>query len=216
MSAALCAAKVGVALFDCLAAQPACLPPELVETFPGFIAVLREVGRQESGFNALALRDETERKPVRGIQTHADAVREITERRRKRHVLGVGMFQNTHEANHARLGLLDAAGFPTLALDPCRAVKAGAEHLAEDFAVAQALQRYNSGTLDGAPGYAATVLVRVRRERSRLAAPLAEPAQAATPQTAPPPCAPVWDAMALARCNARLTRVASTPPENSR
>lgn len=208
-----CEALAGAALFDCLAAQPACLPPQHPP-----VEVLREVARRESGFRPLALRDETTGREVR-VETHAGAVREITERRRKGHALGVGMFQSTHHENHRRLGLLDAQGLPTLALDPCRAMRAGAAHLAEDIeaaladrVLAAALSRYNSGTLTGAPGYAAAVLVRLRRSRSASAA---QDAAGAAPAVLPPPpkpCAPVWDAWATARCNARLTR-ASTPAQ---
>jgi type IV secretion system protein VirB1 len=91
------------------------------------------------------------------------------------------------------------------AFDACRNMAAGAAHFTADVRVVLNLshRRYNTGSTERGAGYASaieTVLARIQTagpDTSRFVAtaPLSPPA--------PPPCAPEWDAWALAECSAR-------------
>lgn len=146
-----CSALAGFALFACLARDPRCLPAGHAHLLP----VLSGIAEHESGFRPFAIRDEATGESLFPT-TYADAVRIAVERDARGHVLGLGWFQITHRRNWQRHGLTVAS-----ALEPCANMRAGAAHFAGDLAAA--LSRYNSGTFDGAPGYAAKVAQRTAR-----------------------------------------------------
>lgn len=164
-----CATLTGIALFDCLAANPACLPPAHARHLP----ILRAIMQQESGGNPYALRDETTKQSL-FLANRADAEREARQRHAAGHTLGLGWFQITHQSNWIRhWGSVEAA--LANAFDPCSNMRAGATHFAVDYAAA--LARYNSGSFTGAPGYASAVLRRVGQQpvNSAQPAPLTQP-----------------------------------------
>lgn len=158
-------------------------------------AVLKAQAEQESGFRPFAIRVEaTATQPAQSIfpSTHAEAVRIATEQDARGRLLGLGMMQITGRANWARHGLTIAT-----ALDGCASLRAGTAHYLDDVRAA-ALQRYNSGRLDGAPAYAAAVLRRVERAAE-------EPVLSAAPLVASSPeleidpeAPPEWDVWASA------------------
>jgi type IV secretion system protein VirB1 len=164
-----CDGAVTVALFACLTQQPRCLPLEHQRHLPELTAIVA----QESGFAPFAIRDETTGESLfpRSLD---EAVALSTARDAAGHVLGLGWFQITHRATWRRYGLTVET-----ALDPCENMRAGAAHWVDSLRHA-ALQRYNSGRTDGAPGYAAQVV-------RRLARPAASPGPATQPVILPPP-----------------------------
>ena len=99
--------------------------------------------------------------------------------------------------NLARHGLTIDAAF-----DPCRSMRAGADHYAADVRAVWDLahRRYNTGGTERGAAYAASVEAVLARVRTADAAPVA--AVVPTPSD-PHPCAPAWDGWALAECNAR-------------
>ena len=155
-----CDAFAGLALFACLARDPACLPPEHRPLLP----VLAAMAERESGFRPLAIRDEATGESI-FPRSPAEAVRIAGERDARGHVLGLGLMQITHRANWRRHGLTVET-----ALDPCRSLRAGAAHLAD------AVRAYN-GSGPAAERYAAAVVARVGQAA----------AQAAPPAPPPPP-----------------------------
>lgn len=167
-----CEALIGAALFACLARNPTCLPPQYVNLTRDLAAI----AQQESGLLPFAIRDETTRESLFPA-THADAVRIATERDAAGHTLGLGMFQITHRSNWLRHGLTIAT-----ALTGCGSMRAAASHYDDDLRTA-ALQLYNSGRIDGAPAYAASVLRRVQTGPQTSPAPsvVADPQATATP-----------------------------------
>lgn len=100
------------------------------------------------------------------------------------------------------------------AFDACRNMAAGAAHFTADVRAVLNLshRRYNTGSTERGAGYAnaiETVLTRIQAarpdtDRSVATSPLLPPA--------PPPCAPTWDAWALAECSARPVAPAGSPP----
>lgn len=168
-----CEAAIGAALFACLARDPACLPPQHLNLTRDLVAI----AQQESGFRPLAIRDETTNESW-FPSTYAEAVRIATERDAAGHTLGLGMFQITHRSNWARHGLTIAT-----ALTGCGSMRAAASHYDVNLRIA-ALQLYNSGRIDGAPGYAASVLQRVQNVSQ---APAVLPAPVPPVAVAPPP-----------------------------
>lgn len=192
-----CEGLIGAALFGCVASNPACLPIELRPLRP----VLEAIASQESGFRPNALRDETANQSMFPA-TRAEAERIAAERLRKGAVVGAGWFQITHASNWARHGLDVKTAF-----DPCLNLRAGAAHFSGDLNAA--MQRYNSGRMNGAPGYAASVLARLSRVKPTETPPPAAqqnaaPAQEATPCPAAPPA---WDAWGTARHAAACGRL---------
>jgi hypothetical protein len=170
----VCAARFGLELFRCLVADPACFPP----LYEPHLADIAAVAEQESGFHPWALRDEATGESL-FMANRALLAREIEARLQAGHTLGVGMFQITGRANWQRHGL-DTIEVLT---DPCRNMRAGVAHWADDFKAA-ADQRYNSGRFNGAPGYAAQVAARRVRLLPLLAAP-STPAPALEPAGQP-------------------------------
>ena len=109
----------------------------------------------------------------------------------------------------ARHGLTIEAAF-----DACRSMAAGAAHYADDVRAVWTLahRRYNTGSTERGAAYAASVeqvLRRVRQQQATLPAPSTPLALVPQQPPAPPPCAPSWDAWALAQCSARQ---AAPPP----
>lgn len=100
------------------------------------------------------------------------------------------------------------------AFDACRNMAAGAAHFTADVRAVLNLshRRYNTGSTERGAGYASaieTVLARIQTmgpntARAVTAAPLSPPT--------PPPCAPEWDAWALAECSARTATPPGPPP----
>jgi len=102
--------------------------------------------------------------------------------------------------NLARHGLTAETAF-----DPCRSMKAGADHYAADVRAVWDLahRRYNTGGTERGAAYTASVEAVLARVRTAEAAPAAPAAPVIPLQPAPPPCAPAWDGWALAKCSAR-------------
>lgn len=100
------------------------------------------------------------------------------------------------------------------AFDACRNMAAGAAHFTADVRAVLNLshRRYNTGSTERGAGYASaieTVLTRIQAigpdtDRSVATLPL-------SPLSAPP-CAPAWDAWALAECSAHPVVPAAPPP----
>jgi type IV secretion system protein VirB1 len=118
-----CEALAGLALFACVARDPACLPPEHAP----LLATLAAIAEQESGFRPFAIRDEATGESLFPA-TQAEAVRIAAARDIRGHTLGLGWFQITHRANWRRHGLTIAT-----ALEPCANLRAGAAHYAADL-----------------------------------------------------------------------------------
>ncbi len=103
------------------------------------------------------------------------------------------------------------------AFDACRNMAAGAAHFTADVRAVLNLshRRYNTGSTERGAGYASaieTVLTRIQATgqdttRSMATSPLSPPE--------PPPCAPVWDAWALAVCSARPLPAARPPADGA-
>ncbi len=94
------------------------------------------------------------------------------------------------------------------AFDACRSMAAGADHYAADVQAVWSLahRRYNTGSTEHGAAYAASVeqvLNRVRAQRDALPTSPMQPSLVPQQPPAPPPCAPAWDAWALAQCSAR-------------
>lgn len=159
-----CDGTTAMALFACLAQDPRCLPPDYQRHLPELTAI----AAQESGFVPFAVRDETAGESL-FFRTWSEAVALSVARDAVGHRLGLGWFQLTHRANWRRYGLTIAA-----ALDPCENMRAGAAHWVQALRQA-ALQLYNSGRTDGAPGYAAQVIRRLARPVPSRPHPAARP-----------------------------------------
>lgn len=181
-----CEALAGLALFACIARNPACLPPEHTPLLP----YLAAVAEQESGFRPLAIRDEATGESLFPA-TPAQAVRIATARDAAGHTLGLGWFQITHRANWQRHGLTI-----TTALEPCANLRAGAAHYVADLHAAAA-RRFNSGRIADAPPQSVAYARRVAVAAERLRGPLAAvSANAAALAVAPDP-PEIWDVWAL-------------------
>lgn len=209
-----CEALAGLALFACIARDPACLPPEHAPLLP----YLAAVAEQESGFRPLAIRDEATGEslfPTSEVQ----AVRIATARDAAGHTLGLGWFQITHRANWQRHGLTI-----TTALEPCANLRAGAEHYAADLHAAAA-RRFNSGRIADALPQSVAYARRVAAAAERLRGPLAAASAATAPAVVPDP-PEVWDVWALtvpgsppaspSAADASEAASAGGPPEPSR
>ncbi len=168
-----CEAMVGLALFACLARNPACLPVE----YERYRDDLAGIAEQESRFSPWAIRDETTNESLFPA-TRADAVREVNRRIALNRKLGIGMFQLTGKSNREFHGVT-----PIDLLNPCKAMRTGAAHFALDVR-RSSFSRYNSGSANGAPAYAASVMARVERLRPLLAVAYAE---TPVPIVFPPP-----------------------------
>ena len=112
----------------------------------------------------------------------------------------------------ARHGLTVEAAF-----DACRSMAAGADHYAADVQAVWTLahRRYNTGGTERGAAYAASVeqvLNRVRTQQAGLPASATPLTPASQQPPAPPPCAPAWDAWALAQCSARQAASAAPSP----
>ena len=191
-----CEALVSAALFACVARDPACLPDEHRD----HLQVLTGIAAQESGFRPYAVRVEASRtQPAQSLfpATYGDAVRLAVEHDRAGRTLGLGLFQITHRSNWDRhFGPADTpeerVAQIARALQPCANMAAGAAHFAADWHRAGiALQLYNSGRPNGAPGYAAGVLRRVfAPSGGGGVAPSAAQASPPSPTRPTPPTAP--------------------------
>jgi hypothetical protein len=101
-----------------------------------------------------------------------------------------GLMQvNRRQFAHHRLTLCIGSAF-----DGCTSMRAGADHLADDVRSVWNLasRRYNCGGITCGAAYARRVDALVSRA-SAAAGPLLSPS--------PPPCAPAWDAWAIAACS---------------
>lgn len=205
-----CEALVGAALFACVARDPVCLPPQHRELFERVDLNIAAIAEQESGYSPFALRSETLKARV-PTTSRADAEQKAAALLAQGHVLGAGWFQITHSSNWARHGLTVANAF-----DPCANLRAGAAHFAADIRNA-ALQRYNSGRINGAPAYAA----QVERRNARLAGSRTAPGLPATPSAEPTPpavpdrCLRVFDAFERAACRVAVPSAAPRAPAAS-
>ncbi len=165
---------------------------------------LAAVARTESGFNTLAIGDNTGRRSFRPA-TPEEAVAVATALLHEGRSIDLGLMQ-VNSANLSRLGMTVADAF-----DPCRSLAAGARVLRDGFrpgagedpqpALLRALSHYNTGHPERgfANGYVRRVqssaeqVVPALRLRSDPAAPVGE---AARPPAAPPAS---WDVYGQAR-----------------
>ena len=145
-----CETLAAAALFACLARDPDCLP----EQHRHLEADLLAIAQQESGIRPWIVRDETTGEG-KAFGSKDEAVNFAIDRDALGHLLGLGMFQITGKANIVAHRLTIAT-----ALDGCRNMRAGADHYAGNLRSA-ALQLYNSGRINGAPRYAASVMGRL-------------------------------------------------------
>ena len=189
-----------LALFAQLAAT--CGPAVHVET-------LAAVARTESGFNTLAIGDNTAG-AAHAPATPAAAVATANALLARGHSLDLGLMQ-INSATLGRLGMTVADAF-----DPCRSIAGGARVLADGYrpapdgdtqpALARALSRYNTGSpVRGlANGYvarvqasAAQVVPAIRVEGGREPAPGVH--GASPPAADSPTQPPAWDVYGRAR-----------------
>lgn len=196
-----CEAVVGLALFACLARNPACLPPEYARYRDDLAGIIE----QESKWNVYAIRDETTKESI-FPSTRVEAVREVNRRIALGRNLGLGWTQITGKVNREFHGVT-----PIDLLNPCKALKAGARHFSENIRGA-AYQRYNSGRSNGAPAYAASVMARVERLRPALSI-LSVPTRVVP--TACPGAPPRWDAWGSSRHAARCAEKIQTLASNA-
>lgn len=106
------------------------------------------------------------------------------------------------------------------AFDACRSMAAGADHYAADVQAVWSLahRRYNTGSTERGAAYAVgveQVLNRVRAQQPGLPASAAQPSPVPQQLPVPPPCAPAWDAWALAQCSARQAAPPAPPPADA-
>jgi type IV secretion system protein VirB1 len=137
-----------LAMIAQLAATPACSVPGMVPAF--WPAVVR----QESGYDPLALHDDTTSRahyPASADAAEALAIRLMAQG----HSVGVGLSQLTASSPKA---FFDTFGLTIReALDPCRNMKSGA-----GFYVERALRIYHTGSPDKGRAYAETVVGQIR------------------------------------------------------
>ncbi len=202
-----CEAMVGLALFACLARNPACLPPEYARYRDDLAGIVEE----ESKWNPYAIRDETTNESLFPA-TRAEAVRQVNRRIATGNVLGLGLTQITGKANREFHGLT-----PIDLLNPCKALKAGARHYAGDMSAA-AMRRYNGGNrgmaglIPASNAYAVRVTARVERLRPALSI-LSVPTRVVP--TACPGAPPRWDAWGSSRHAARCAEKIQTLASNA-
>ncbi len=156
---------------------------QIARTCAGGVApeTLLSVVKTESGFNAFAIGDNTDRRSYTPA-TLPDAVALATRLAAAGHSLDLGIAQINTVARH-----LQARGLPlSAAFDACTGLRVGSEVLADCYRRAsgveqarlrQALSCYNTGTLDRGTGYAARVW--------RIAAEVVPAIQIAGPYRAP-------------------------------
>lgn len=182
-----CLALSGLALFACVARDPACLPPAHKEMLP-FIASTVD---QESRFNPYAVRNEAE---GRGhyFRTQAEAVEYAVAQDKLGIVLGLGWGQHTHRSNWRLHTGAEGRDAITQLLDPCKNMQATARHYAAAWGASIA---YNAGPgRIGSPpaqsaAYAKRVISGAAEMRQALSAASASPS-AAEPAAAPEPPPP--------------------------
>jgi hypothetical protein len=130
--------------------------------------------------------------------TAAEALTKATALLAQGRNIDLGLMQiNIHQLDRHHLTLATA-------FDVCANVRAGAEHLADDYAWTLAHRRYNCGGTDCGVAYAQTVTERVHQM------PVADTAPEPPP---PPPCAPAWDAWATAACSKPPGTISDKPIE---
>ena len=148
-----CPTLTGLALLECLAANPACLPPEGRSLAP----VLIEMARQESGGHPYAIRSETQGREITPRpRTQAEAIARALPLLRRGEVLGLGAMQITWQGNHEQYfgSYADLPAMLRRAFDPCANLRAGYVHLR------QGIRRYN-GSGPAAERYTDRVVQRV-------------------------------------------------------
>ena len=171
----------------------ACAPSVHVDT-------LAAIARTESGFDALALHDNTTGRRHRP-RSRDGAITLATTLLRQGHSLDLGLMQ-VNSANLLRLGLTVENAF-----DPCRNLAAGAQVLVDGYQpperggdsqphLLKALSRYNTGhpTRGVANGYVRKVQASAKVVVPAIRVAGVEPLDPATETAAPsPPPPPAWD-----------------------
>lgn len=131
---------LSLALILQMAANPACTVPGMVQDF------WPQVVRQESHYDPLALRDDTDRRSYYP-DTVAAAEALVTRLMGQGHTVGVGLSQLTASSQGEFWDKFHLS--PLDALEPCRNMQVGAR-----FFVRRALAMYNAGDPDSARGLA--------------------------------------------------------------
>ena len=158
----------------------------------------------ESGLQTTSVHDNTSNRSYVPATT-ADAVRLVMTLHAQGHSLDAGVMQ-VNDGNWPRLGLTAETVF-----DPRANVCAGMAVLAEAYAIERRVScRYNTGKPDCANGYPE----RIDGARTQLGQLSPSPRVEASPPplAGTPPCAPAWDAWALAACSARPAAPLPSPP----
>ena len=198
------ATALGLAAVLALAADPRCGAASAGSEFQSRLAA---IALHESGGDPLVIGVNADRNrglpatAIRSATPQEAAARAAALLAQGRSIdLGLMQINSGQLAGH---GLTIEAAF-----DACRSMAAGADHYAADVQAVWSLahRRYNTGSTERGAAYAAgveQVLNRVRTQQGTLPASAAQPSPAPQQLPTPPPCAPAWDAWALAQCSAR-------------
>lgn len=178
--------------------------------------------RHESGFNPLAIRVEDESRGIMTIASKEAAVAEAMRRLARGQTLGLGLGQITGVKNLlADFGATSLAEAVRLAFDACANVRASVRHYAGNLAYVMRVMDCASGVYNAGKFTCDTAYVRsVRALQAALPQPVPvngavsvrpAPLLLAPEPPVPLPCAPAWDAWALAECTARQPPPARSP-----
>ena len=199
-----------------LAADPRCgAAPDGSE----FQSRLAAIALHESGGDALIIGVNADR--VRGLPAaaiHSATLQEAATRATALLTQGRSIDLGLMQVNSTQLARYNLT--VETAFDACKNMAAGADHYADDIRAVWTLahRRYNTGSTERGAAYAAgveAVLNRVRVQQTGLPASPAQSSLVPQQLPAPPPCAPAWDAWALAQCSARQVMPPAPPADGT-
>jgi len=199
-----------------LAADPRCgAAPDGSE----FQSRLAAIALHESGGDALIIGVNADR--VRGLPAaaiHSATLQEAATRATALLTQGRSIDLGLMQVNSTQLARYNLT--VETAFDACKNMAAGADHYADDIRAVWTLahRRYNTGSTERGAAYAAgveAVLNRVRVQQTGLPASPAQSSLVPQQPPAPPPCAPAWDAWALAQCSARQVMPPAPPADGT-
>ncbi len=210
------ATALGIAAILALATDPRCGAAPAGSEFQSRLAA---IALHESGGDALIIGVNADR--VRGLPAAAihsatpqEAAARATALLTQGRSIDLGLMQvNSTQLAHHNLTV-------EAAFDACKNMAAGADHYADDVRAVWTLahRRYNTGSIERGAAYAAgveAVLNRVRVQQTGLPASSAQSSLVSQQPPAPPPCAPAWDAWALAQCSARQVMPPAPPADGT-
>lgn len=206
-----CGALASMALVACLARDPACLPPWSPEDRAQFLPLVLSTVRQESAGQPYVIRNEAERRGVL-FQSKDAAVAYAVAADARGVTIGLGLGQLTHRSNWLRhTGTTGRAAIEAL-LDPCRNLRATAEHWQAAWRAAVA---YNAGPgrIGNPPAPSAAYASRV--VEGAAAAQVVETPAAPQARPCPLPSPPAADAWGVTRHAMACARLAQSTPEGT-